>query len=303
MGHEMRHAGGQTGDLCDDIPDATHDMRPAFDAVATAGALSPDKTISASGDHALLLVHLGGDPFTVRLGEDIGREVSVAKGAIIVLGAHALVTARLSSPIRALRIEFGEDLMRSAPVPMLGRRRGGHVVRSGGVAHRSAIAAAAGVLALDMALNVGGFAFRSALTLAIIEGLAHDDALVRRLEDDASRFACAGIERAIRLIETNLATGLPLTALAAGAGVSPFHLSRSFRRVTGMSIREYVRERRLREACRLLSETRKPLAEIAYECGFSSQSRMTTVFRQALDVTPLAFRNTCWHGSERAPTG
>jgi AraC-like DNA-binding protein len=88
----------------------------------------------------------------------------------------------------------------------------------------------------------------------------------------------------------------PITPKLEGTGELPLPI----RARSPSSVYEatYLRERRLKEACRLLAETRKPLAEIAYDCGFSSQSRMTTVFRQALDTTPLAYRHRCWHSDQ-----
>jgi AraC-like DNA-binding protein len=265
-----------------------------------AVTLASGGQLAATRERALLLVHLEGRPLAVRFGDNIGKEIDVAEGGVILAAAHTALRVRVSAPIRALVVEFGEDLVRHPPVPALGRRRGHHELRSGTAARPEVLSGVAGLLAQDLASNAGGFAFRSALTLAIIEGLAHDDGLVRHREEVASSYTGAGIERALRLIEESLSAPISLEALAREAGISPFHLSRSFRRITGLSLQGYVRERRLKEACRLLAETRKPLAEIAYDCGFSSQSRMTTVFRQILDTTPLAFRNQCWRADDRA---
>lgn len=269
-------------------------MRPAFDAIVTVGELHSGRQVTVDGEHALLLVHLHGRPLGVRFGDNIGEEVEIAEGGALAVAAHMPVRVKVFSPVDVLTIAFGEDLMRNAPVPSFGRRRGHNVLQSGRAVQPEAIAGVARLLANDLASVTGRFSFRSALTLAMIEGLAHDDGLVRHREEVASNYTGAGIERALRLIDENLSSQLSLEMLASEAGISPFHLSRSFRRIVGLSIQGHIRERRLKEACRLLAETRKPLAEIAYDCGFSSQSRMTTVFRQILDTTPLAFRNQCW---------
>lgn len=304
MGFETRNATGQTGPDRPPWPgSARHDMRPALDAVVTRGLLTPGTDLGGTGDHALLLVPLDGDPFGIRLGEGMAEPVEMARGGAVVVAAHTAVRMDLSAPVGAILIEFGEALMRSSPVPVFGRRRGHHALRSGAATHLEGIVGAASLLARDMETNVGGFAFRSALTLAIIEGIAHDDAFVRHREEVASDYTLAGIERALRLIEQDLSAPLSLDVLAAEAGISAYHLSRSFRRITGTNLHAYMRQRRLQEACRLLSETRRPLVQIAYDCGFSSQSRMTTVFRQLLDTTPLAYRQQCWRAGEDAGGG
>jgi AraC-like DNA-binding protein len=49
---------------------------------------------------------------------------------------------------------------------------------------------------------------------------------------------------------------------------------------------------RIHRARELLSLTERPLAEIAYACGFSSQSHMTSWFRRKHGVTPKQFRRS-----------
>jgi transcriptional regulator GlxA family with amidase domain len=50
------------------------------------------------------------------------------------------------------------------------------------------------------------------------------------------------------------------------------------------------------EARRLLSDTLRPIADIAFETGFTDQSHLTRVFRRSLGETPAAFRKRFRHG-------
>lgn len=272
---------------------AVHDMRPSFEIRATMRGLHAPSDIAVIPDLALLLVPLEGGPMGVRFGGTIGREVSLTTGDALLVAAQTPILVRLPSPVNALLVEFSENLVRTCPLPALGRRRGHHAILSGRASRPASLVGTARLLAADIFSDAGGYAFRSALILAMMECLAQDEALVAYREEFTSDFTIAGVERAIRHIEANLAEPISLDRLAAHAGISPFHLSRSFRRITGLGIKGYLQERRLRQACRLLADTRKPLAEIAYDCGFSSQSRMTTVFRKLLDTTPLAYRQSC----------
>jgi len=77
-----------------------------------------------------------------------------------------------------------------------------------------------------------------------------------------------------------------LHQLAALAGVHPGHLSRVFRAHFHVSIGEYMRERRIQSAERLLVEGRQQLAEIALECGFFDQSHLIRAFRHTRGMTP-----------------
>jgi AraC family transcriptional regulator len=60
-------------------------------------------------------------------------------------------------------------------------------------------------------------------------------------------------------------------------GVHPVHLSRVFREKVGCRIGEYLRRLRVEEARREISETERPLAEIAYGAGFADQSHLTNI--------------------------
>lgn len=55
------------------------------------------------------------------------------------------------------------------------------------------------------------------------------------------------------------------------------------------TLREYVEEQRIRRAVNLLVGTDLTLSEIAYECGFSSQSYFSYVFKERMKTTPRAY--------------
>lgn len=59
----------------------------------------------------------------------------------------------------------------------------------------------------------------------------------------------------------------------------------------GMPAHHYVLATRLEQARNLLTLSEMPVAHIAQECGFSSQSHLTAAFRAAHAVTPAQFRS------------
>jgi AraC family transcriptional regulator len=91
-------------------------------------------------------------------------------------------------------------------------------------------------------------------------------------------------------IEAELDTGLSLASLAKESGYSRAHFLRMFRAATGLTPHQYVLERRLSTAQQLLRQSKMVLADIALNCGFSSQTHMNDVFRNRLGVTPLEYR-------------
>ena len=80
--------------------------------------------------------------------------------------------------------------------------------------------------------------------------------------------------------------GLALSVAAAQIGVAPAVLARTFRRYIGCSVGEYIRQRRLAEALRLLSERGRPIASAAVAAGFVDQSHFTHVCRRFVGRTP-----------------
>jgi len=106
----------------------------------------------------------------------------------------------------------------------------------------------------------------------------------------AGALSAAALRRVCLFIDTNLDRPLQLRELAAAARLSPFHFARAFKAATCRTPRRFVLEARLAQAARLLRVTERSVAEVAFACGFSSQSRLTTAFRLATGSTPARFR-------------
>ena len=83
---------------------------------------------------------------------------------------------------------------------------------------------------------------------------------------------------------------LTMTGIARDAGVHPVYLARAFRRYFGCTPAEYVRRCRVERAAMLVRTTARPLAEIAFACGFVDQSHFTRAFAKSLATSPGAYR-------------
>jgi AraC family transcriptional regulator of adaptative response/methylated-DNA-[protein]-cysteine methyltransferase len=97
------------------------------------------------------------------------------------------------------------------------------------------------------------------------------------------------VEAACRYIDQNLDVTLSLTAISRHVAISPFHFQRLFKRILGISPREYQQARRagkFRQA--LLGEG--SVTEAIYEAGYSSSSRAYESIPAQLGMTPSAFR-------------
>lgn len=94
------------------------------------------------------------------------------------------------------------------------------------------------------------------------------------------------LQRAIDWIEDHLSEEIGIGQAADVAGLSPFHFSRLFRAVTGFSVMEYVRGRRLTEAARRMRRREAALIDIALDSGFGSQQAFTRAFTAAFGIAP-----------------
>lgn len=83
---------------------------------------------------------------------------------------------------------------------------------------------------------------------------------------------------------------LSVVSLAAAAGISESTLRRQFREQSGMSPREAIVRLRFNEAKRLLTETAKPVKEIAMTIGYKSDIAFHTAFKNEYEMSPGAYR-------------
>ncbi|MCM3699529.1 helix-turn-helix domain-containing protein [Paenibacillus macerans] len=94
-----------------------------------------------------------------------------------------------------------------------------------------------------------------------------------------------------RYIFDHLYEELSLPVLAKISGVSTVHLSRLFRRETGISLTEYIQRQRVEEAKQLLSLSDYSLSDISARLLFHDQSYFTKVFKKYAGVTPKQYRH------------
>ena len=98
------------------------------------------------------------------------------------------------------------------------------------------------------------------------------------------------VYEAIAHIEANLGETLNLPEVAEQAGYSVFHFGRIFQGITGETVMEYVRKRRLTEAGKALLHSNQRILDIALDWQYDSQEAFTRAFKRAYGVPPGTFR-------------
>ena len=92
------------------------------------------------------------------------------------------------------------------------------------------------------------------------------------------------------LVEQEFRRPVGVNYFASALGVTPTHLSRVCRAVSGRPALDILTDRRHFEACRLLKDSTLPVAEVARQSGFSSAAYFTRSFKSRVEMTPSAFR-------------
>jgi AraC family transcriptional regulator len=142
--------------------------------------------------------------------------------------------------------------------------------------------------------HVSGRLYADSLALGLAMQLIRRYTFLRGVQIEQGGMAPHRLRKAMALIDQHLEKEeegrVALRVVAKEVGMSYFHFSRAFKQTLGMSPTNYIAERRIEHAKKLMQETALPISEIALRSGFSSQSHFTTSFRRFSGVTPRSFR-------------
>jgi AraC family transcriptional regulator len=107
---------------------------------------------------------------------------------------------------------------------------------------------------------------------------------------DGSVFAPAIMRQLVASIDAHLVVPLSLATLADTVRLSTGHFARKFHHSAGLSVNRFINTRRISASFPLLLQGTSPLAAIAMDVGFSSQSHFTRLFTGLTGITPDQFR-------------
>ena len=98
------------------------------------------------------------------------------------------------------------------------------------------------------------------------------------------------VQKTVLIIDSDLSADLSLSSLAALQDVSSGYLSAVFKRETGKTLSEYVRERRIRHAAHLLATTSLQIQTVALHCGILDVQYFSKLFKRETGKTPKEYR-------------
>ncbi len=99
-------------------------------------------------------------------------------------------------------------------------------------------------------------------------------------------------QKAIEFIRKNLDGDLSLQTISSAIDVSPYELSRQFKKETGQSITIYINIQRINEAVYIMQNKNISITDIAYMVGFNDVTYFTKVFKKLKGMTPSKYRKS-----------
>jgi PAS domain S-box-containing protein len=100
----------------------------------------------------------------------------------------------------------------------------------------------------------------------------------------------AALSTAVEYIHHHYEEPLRLPQLAQIAGLSVYQFDQRIRALFHLTAGQYLVKIRIDAACLELSNTTEPIAQVALSCGYSDQSAFSRQFKQAVGISPLAYR-------------
>jgi AraC-like DNA-binding protein len=123
------------------------------------------------------------------------------------------------------------------------------------------------------------------LRLCAISGGAAPD-----WQKDASVFRPAVMRQLVACVDAHLGVPMSLDWMAKSVQLSPGHFARKFHHSAGLSLNRFINTRRVAASLSLLQAGTNPLAGIALDLGFSSQSHFTRLFSGLTGMSPRQYR-------------
>ena len=113
---------------------------------------------------------------------------------------------------------------------------------------------------------------------------------IARVRRESSRSLL--VEGCKNYICQNMHRKIEVNEIAGYLHVTPGYLSKVFRKVTGMTVMQYMMREKTEHCSNLLKFSKYSYEEIAYYFGFCSQSHFGHVFKQWTGMTPRQYRET-----------
>ncbi|EAR11058.1 helix-turn-helix domain-containing protein [Reinekea blandensis] len=126
------------------------------------------------------------------------------------------------------------------------------------------------------------------------------DAVINQEEVDSTVINYPVLEHILQYIDVHLSGALDVPKLAGIAGLSQANFTRIFSRHVGSSPADYILQKRLERATKLLSDSQLSVNHISLSCGFKDANYFSKVFKRIFSISPVEFRTTGMYSSPKS---
>ena len=98
------------------------------------------------------------------------------------------------------------------------------------------------------------------------------------------------VQRAVLIIDSDISAEISLSSLAENQKISPGYLATVFKKETGKTISEYIREKRIKHAMYLLDTTKLQIQTVAQNCGIMDVQYFSKIFKKETGKSPREYR-------------
>lgn len=131
-------------------------------------------------------------------------------------------------------------------------------------------------------------------TIRQVADLHHDmakDFTGKMVLNKKSSIISKPVMQCVDYIYSNIKDRITVQDLADHTGLSTNYLSRVFKQNLGISISDYIREKKIEKATHLLKYSDESIVDIANYLSFSSQSHFIQTFQEYTGLTPKKYRD------------
>jgi AraC family transcriptional regulator len=139
---------------------------------------------------------------------------------------------------------------------------------------------------------MGELYVESLTQLLVVHLLRHYCTLTQTITSVSDSLTRVRLQQAIDYIHAHLSKDLSLVQIAGSINISPTYFASLFKQATGISLHQYVIKQRVERAKLLLTTTDLPIASIAFQVGFSSQSHLNQHCKRLTGMTPKQLSKT-----------
>ncbi|WP_083826532.1 AraC family transcriptional regulator [Hoyosella subflava] len=288
--------------LSDGTPVVSYEVRPGLPAVSVtrfeAGVRAPEKSSHAHDFVVLCFFEDGGG--SVRTG---GQPHLIAPGDVCVVTPGQVVSAHdhdSGDSGGGWLVFFPPEVLRTGAAgewrshPLLSRFVNGATETAQwlNVPEEGRYTWSQRFQSLERELKERRDGYRDAvlahLTLLLVDTARLGENVVRDLQTKNEPLLAAVFAH----IEDHYAEPLALTDIARAVGLTPGHVTTTVKNKTGRTVGEWIVQRRMAAARRLLADTVIPIEEVARHTGFTDPGYFTRIFRRNHGTTPLNWRRS-----------